>query len=208
MGASDPGMVHRSWDLHYQEKISKKLDCCCMYTPPFPIKVWLSQLGTQIHSVPSPPYSDQLRRQCRERLLGCLADLTQLSIVTKTTEKVQRITGIALDGQLWLSRVVEIIRKLEQDSKHVALLSELDEDDRRQLGHACRTVAWLRKVRPRFVLLVFSSEIFGCQVSGDPREQAEGVELLLQSFIIQFYIEDSSEGRDTASLEVRCLFSH
>ena len=155
MGARNPGMVRRSWDLHYQEKISKKLDCCCMYAPSFPIKVWLSQQGIQIHSVPSPPYSDQLRRQCRERLLGCLADLTQLSIVTKTTEKVQRITGIASDGQFWLSRVVEIIRKLEKDSKHVALLSEFDEDDRGRLEHACRTVAWLRKVRPRFVLLSF-----------------------------------------------------
>jgi DNA polymerase phi len=158
--------------------------------------------------VPSPPYTDHLRRQCRERLLGCLADLTQLSIVTKTAEKVQRFTGIALDGQLWLSRVVEIFRKLEQDSKHVALLSELDEDDRGKLKNAHRTVAWLRNVRPRFVLFVFFSEIIECQVSGDQREHAEGVELLLQSFIIQFYIEDSSEGRDTASLEVRCLFSH
>jgi DNA polymerase phi len=158
--------------------------------------------------VPSPPYSDHLRAQCRERLLGCLADLTQLSIVTKTTEKVQRSTGITLDGQLWLSRAVEIIRKLEQDSKHVALLSEFDEDDRGKLEHAHRTVAWLREVRPRLVLLIFSSEIFECQVSGDQREQAEGVELLLQSFIIQFYVENSPEGRDAASLEVRCLFSH
>jgi len=152
-------MVHRSWDLHYQEEISKKLDLCCMYTS-FLIRVWFFQLGTQIHSVPSPPYSDHLRRQCRERLLCCLADLTQLSIVTKTGEKVQRFTGITADGQLWLSRVVEIIRKLEQDSKHVALLSELDADDRGKLEHAHRTVAWLRKVCPRFVLLVFSSEVF------------------------------------------------
>jgi DNA polymerase phi len=121
-----------------------------------------SQLGIQIHCVPSPPYSDHLRLQCRERLLGCLADLTQLSIVTKTAEKVQRFTGIASDGQLWLSRVVQIIRQLEQDSKHVAVLSELDQDNRENLEHAHRTVAWLRKVRPRFMLLTISSEIFVC----------------------------------------------
>jgi DNA polymerase phi len=90
-----------------------------------------------------------------------LADLTQSSIVTKTAEKVQRFTGITSDGQLWLSRVVQIIRKLEQDSKHVTLLSELDQDDRRKLEDAHRTVAWLRKVRPRFVLVI-SSEIFAC----------------------------------------------
>lgn len=151
-------IVHGTFTI---KKKSQKSSISAVCIPPhFPIKVRLSQLDTQIHSVPLPSYSDHLRRQCRERLLGCLAELTQLSIVTKTAEKVQRFTGIALDGQLWLSRVVEIIRKLEQDSKHVALLSGLDEDDRGKLEHACRTVAWLRKVRPRFVLFVFSSEIF------------------------------------------------
>jgi DNA polymerase phi len=189
-----------------RRNLKKARSLLYVYSFHSPSKVWLSQLGTQIHSVPSPPYSDNLQRQCRERLLCCLADLTQLSVVAKTVEKAQRFTGIALNGQLWLSRVVEIIRKLEQDSKHVTLLSELSEDDRGKLEQAHRAVARLRKVRPRFVLLVFFSEIFECQVSGDQREQAEGVQLLLQSFIIQFYIEDSSEGRDTASLEVRCLF--
>jgi DNA polymerase phi len=145
------------------KKKSQKSSISTVCTPPlFPIKVWLSHLDTQIHYVPSPPYSDHLRRQCRERLLGCLADLTQLSIVTKTAEKVQRFTGITSDGQLWLSRVVQIIWKLEQDTKHVALLSELDQDDRGKLEHARRTVAWLSKVRPSFVLLFFSSEISVC----------------------------------------------
>lgn len=204
MGASDPRMVHRSWVLHYQEEISKKPDFCCMYTRSLPHLNLAVSISTQIHSVPSPPYSDHLRRQCRERLLGCLADLTQLSVVTKTTEKVQKFTGVTLEGQLWLSRVVEIFQKLEQDSKHVALLSDLDEDGRGIVEHAFRTVAWLRKVRPSFVVLVIS-QIFQYQVSGDQREQAEGIELLLQSFIIQIFIEDSPEGRDTASLEVRCF---
>ncbi len=131
------------------KKRSQKSSISAVCIPlPFPNKVWLSQLGIQIRSVPSPPYSGHLQCQCRERLLSCLADLTQLSIVTKTAEKVRRFTGITSDGQLWLSRVVEIIRKLEQDSKHVALLLELDEDDRGKLEYACRTVAWLRKVRP------------------------------------------------------------
>jgi DNA polymerase phi len=153
-------IVHGTFTI--KKKSQKSSISAVRILPPFPITVWLSQLGTQIHSVPSPPYSDHVRGQCRERLLGCLADLTQLSIVTKTTEKVQRSTGITWDGQLWLSRVVEIIRKLEQDSKHVALLSEIDEDDQGKLEHAHRTVAWLREVRPKFVLLIFSSEIFEC----------------------------------------------
>ena len=156
MGTSDPRMVHCSWVLHYQEEISKKPDFCRMYTRSLPHYNLVVSISTQIHTVPSPPYSDHLRRQCRERLLGCLADLTQLSIVAKTAEKVQKFTSISLDGQLWLSRVVEIIQKLEQDSKHVALLSDLDEDGRGKLERAFRTVAWLRKVRPWFVFLIIS----------------------------------------------------
>lgn len=100
------------------------------------------------------PYSDHLQRLCRERLLGCLTDLTQLSAVIKTADKTQKITGANPDGQLWVSRVVQIIRALEQDSKHVELLPKLDQGDRRIVEYACRTVAWLRNVRPRFVILV------------------------------------------------------
>jgi len=112
--------------------------------------------------MPSPPYSDQLRRQCRERLLGCLADLTQLSAVTKTAETTQKTTGTTLDGQLWVSSAVQMIRTLEQGSKSVALLSNLGQDDRRQLEHACETVSWLQNVRSRFALLASFCEILVC----------------------------------------------
>jgi hypothetical protein len=59
-----------------------------------------------------------------------------------------------LNGQLWVSRVVQIIRILEQDSKHVELLAKLDQGDRGLLELACRTVAWLHNVCLRFVLLI------------------------------------------------------
>ena len=112
--------------------------------------------------MPSPPYSDQLRVQCRERLLGCLADLTQLSAVTKTAEKTQKTSGTTSNGQLWVSRVVQMIRTLEQGSKNVALLSKLDQDDKRQLERAYETVSWLQNVRSRFALLASSSETLVC----------------------------------------------
>ena len=116
----------------------------------------------QAHSMPSPPYSDQLRGQCRERLLGCLADLTQLSAVTKMAEKTQKTTGTTSNGQLWVSRVVQMIRTLEQGSKNVVLLSKLGQDDKRQLERAYETVSWLQNVRSRFALLAPSCEILVC----------------------------------------------
>jgi len=112
--------------------------------------------------VSSPPYSDHLQGQCRERLLGCLADLTHLSAVAKTAEKMQRVTVVTSNGQLWVSRVVQVIRNLEQDSENIALLSKLDQDDRGKLERAYGTVGWLRNVCPRFVLLVSSCENLVC----------------------------------------------
>ena len=37
----------------------------------------------QLHSVPSPTFSDDLRRLCKERLLSCLGELTNHTTVVK-----------------------------------------------------------------------------------------------------------------------------
>ena len=62
---------------------------------------------------------------------------------------MQKITGVTSDGELWISRVLQTIWKLEQDSKHVALLTELDQEDREKLERARKVVAWLKEVCPR-----------------------------------------------------------
>ncbi|KAH9048219.1 DNA polymerase phi-domain-containing protein [Lactarius hengduanensis] len=136
-----------------------------------------------VHKVPSPPFTDDLRRQCRERLLSCLTDLTRLSNVTQTADGAQRVTGVTSDGEPWVSRVLQTIRRLEQASKHVELLSGFDSKDREILERACNLVTNLKKV------------------SSDRSEDVLGVELLLQSSILQFYLEDNTNGRDVTSLE-------
>ncbi|KAH9180268.1 hypothetical protein EDB89DRAFT_1918230 [Lactarius sanguifluus] len=110
-----------------------------------------------VHKVPLPPFTDDLRRQCRERLLSCLTDLTRLA---------QRVTGVTSDG------VLQTIRRLDQASKHVELLSGFDSKDREILEQCL-----------------------------DRSEDVLGVELLLQSSILQFYLENNTDGRDVASLE-------
>jgi DNA polymerase phi len=113
-------------------------------------------LNTQLHTAPSPPYPDHLRQQCRERLLSCLACLAQLSATTKMTERMQKISSVTSDGTFWVSKVLQTIRKLERDHKHVALLTEFDQEDREKLERACSVVTWLREVRPKLVLFVSS----------------------------------------------------
>ena len=40
-------------------------------------------VAVQLRSVPSPAFSEELRKNCRERLLACLADLTGQSTLIK-----------------------------------------------------------------------------------------------------------------------------
>ncbi|KAI9446728.1 DNA polymerase phi-domain-containing protein [Lactarius indigo] len=140
-------------------------------------------LNNPICTVPSPPFTDDLRRQCRERLLSCLADLTRLSNVTQTAVRAQRMMGVTSDGEPWISRVLQTIRRLEQAPKHVELLSGFDSEDRGILERACNLVTNLKKI------------------SSDRSEDVQGVELLLQSSILQCYLENNTDERDMGSLE-------
>ncbi|KAI9456638.1 DNA polymerase phi-domain-containing protein [Lactarius psammicola] len=136
-----------------------------------------------VHKVPSPPFTDDLRRRCRERLLSCLADLTRLSNVTQTADRTQRMIGVTSDGEPWISKVLHTIHRLEQDPKHVELLSDFGPEDRGMLERACNLVTKLKKACLRSV------------------EDVQGVELLLQSSVLQFYLENNTDERDVTSLE-------
>lgn len=154
--------------------------------------------------MPSPPFTDDLRRQCRVRLLGCLADLTRLSNVTQTANGSQRVLGVTSNGEPWISRVLQTIRRLEQDFKHVELLSAFDSEDREVLERSYNIISKLNKAcqRPMFSMSVPFMMSFTVQVSNDKSEDVEGVELLLQSSILQFHLENDADERDTTLLEV------
>ena len=109
----------------------------------------------QLRSVPTPTFSEDLRRACRERLLACLADLTTQTTLIKGAcssplrpgpgghgrarspcglaladdSKASKVTGVAADGRLWVSRVLATVDALEKDAKHVKPLEEVDEED-------------------------------------------------------------------------------
>lgn len=78
-----------------------------------------------MHTPPSPPFSDELRKICRERLTRCLADLATRAAPTASGEKR---TGTASDGEFWVSKVLATIAVLQADTKHVQPIAELDEE--------------------------------------------------------------------------------
>lgn len=149
-----------------------------------------------------PAFSDDLRQNCRLRLLNCLADLTshitlvksglnQLSItpqgvpsklVCADDGKAQKLAGVAADGEFWISKALATIALLEKDTKHLTLLEEADEEDLAIRLKAQQLVQTLK------------------DVPADRQEMAKGAELLLMATVMQQYGAD--ESRSANGLEV------
>ncbi|KAG1891307.1 DNA polymerase phi-domain-containing protein [Suillus subluteus] len=112
---------------------------------------------------PSSLVSENFRRICRGKLLGCLADLTP-SIVSQKGDKALKEGTV--DDESWISKVFTVVNHLDKDSKHVASLLEPSQEEQLLLQQAHKTIDHLR------------------QVDGEMREVARGVELLLSASLL------------------------
>ncbi|EJF62593.1 hypothetical protein DICSQDRAFT_135562 [Dichomitus squalens LYAD-421 SS1] len=135
-----------------------------------------------LRSVPSPAFSEELRGNCRERLLACLADLTVQTTLIKEDTKSSKVAAVASDGRFWVSRVLSTIAELEKDVKHVKPLSEVDEEEAEQRQKAREVLARLK------------------DAPEDRREAARGVELLLSATLLHAYGAEVDDA-DTEVLE-------
>ncbi|OCH90301.1 hypothetical protein OBBRIDRAFT_887807 [Obba rivulosa] len=128
-----------------------------------------------LRSVPTPAFSDELRKSCRERLLSCLADLTGQTTVLKGDSKTLKSSAVAADGEFWISKVLATIEQLEKDTKHVTPLNEADEEE--------------QELRPKARQLI---ERLG-SVSGEQQEAAKGTQLLLSATLLHQYCADEED---------------
>ncbi|KAI9056874.1 hypothetical protein FKP32DRAFT_1598752 [Trametes sanguinea] len=135
-----------------------------------------------LRSVPTPAFSEELRKNCRERLLGCLAELTAQTTLVKDGDKAAKVAAVASDGRFWVSRVLSTIEQLQKDTKHVRPLSEADEEEAELLQKAHQLLARLK------------------DVPEESRETAKGVELLLSSTLVHHYCAEEDDA-DTETLE-------
>ncbi|KAL1748073.1 DNA polymerase phi-domain-containing protein [Schizophyllum fasciatum] len=133
-----------------------------------------------LHTSPSAPFSDALRRSCRERLLACIADLTSQTITVKTEDgKANKLSGTTTDGDFWVSRILSNIDTLEQDAKHVTPLADIDAEEQQLRTKAKETIAKLRKV--------------------EDNDAAKGAQLLIAVTLLQRYClidGGATEGED------------
>lgn len=63
-----------------------------------------------------------------------------------TGDKLTKVAAVASDGEFWISKVLSTIEELENDKKHAAILTKVDEEDVTLHAHARDTILKLRKV--------------------------------------------------------------
>ncbi|CAA7265434.1 unnamed protein product [Cyclocybe aegerita] len=137
-----------------------------------------------LRSIPSPVFSDEHRRNCRNWLLLCLGELSAQTTVLKQDDKTAKATAVATDGEFWIAKVVSTIQQLEDDQKHVSTLFEVDEE-----------IAALRTKASGI------TDKLG-KISGDLQESAKGAQLLLLGTLLQQYCEgDDEDNVDSAALQ-------
>ncbi|KIK59830.1 hypothetical protein GYMLUDRAFT_44297 [Collybiopsis luxurians FD-317 M1] len=129
---------------------------------------------TGVQQTPNPPFSDELQQSCRDRLLGCVADLTnQVTILAGVSDTAKvKVPGVAADGEFWVAKVLSTIEALKQDSKHVSPIMEIDEDEEALRSKVKEVISKLKKV------------------PGDKEEAASGVQLLLLACLLQQYCSE------------------
>ena len=97
---------------------------------------------------------------------------------------MQKEFGVASDGEFWVSRVLTTIETLAKNTKHVALIQELDDNDQAVVLKAKKLAGTLRKV------------------TVDQREAAKGANLLLSVMVLQKYNVDEEGDIYSDALEV------
>ncbi|KAI0806965.1 DNA polymerase phi-domain-containing protein [Fomes fomentarius] len=140
-----------------------------------------------LRSAPTPAFSDELRKNCRERLLACLADLTGQTTLIKDDTKAAKVAAVASDGRFWVSRVLSTIEALEKDTKHVKLLNEVEVDDE-EVSRRCKARDIISRLK---------------DAPEERREEARGVELLVSATLLHAYCANDEE-EDPEPLE-NCL---
>ncbi|KAF8831365.1 hypothetical protein HHX47_DHR1000710 [Lentinula edodes] len=120
-----------------------------------------------LRQIPKPQFSDELRHTCRDKLLSCLADLTNHIASIESDNAKVKIAGVATDGELWVTKVLSTIEELKQDTKHVSSIAQIDEEEEVLRAKVREVVVKLKKV------------------SGNQQEAASGTQLLLVASLVQ-----------------------
>ncbi|KAG9226432.1 hypothetical protein CCMSSC00406_0003311 [Pleurotus cornucopiae] len=124
--------------------------------------------------LPTQNLSDELRQDCRTRLLTCLGELTNQVATIKGDAKSAKIPGVASDGQFWVCRTLSTITKMEGLKKYVKPSHAFDEENKQVLASANETLVMLQKK------------------SAD-QMTAKGAELLLAATVVQQYCADTPD---------------
>ncbi|KAK7689133.1 hypothetical protein QCA50_007824 [Cerrena zonata] len=133
-----------------------------------------------LHSIPTPTFSDELHKLCRERLLSCLGDLTNLTTVVKNDDVAIKVSAAASDGQFWVSKVLNTIDRLEKDSKYATRLTETNPEFQQKT----------RELTSRLG-----------KITGDQHEAAKGASLLVEATLLHQLCANEDGDSDENALQ-------
>ncbi|WVF67165.1 hypothetical protein IAT40_001911 [Kwoniella sp. CBS 6097] len=144
-----------------------------------------------LHTTPKPALSESTAAVCRARLASCLVELTTASVSQRGSDEAKtRQQGCDLAGKLWLRRALGTLSTLEENKKHVELMTDADEEIKAIRKAAVSTVTALEKVKE------------------DQKEIARGAEILLAFFVLQTYdeVDDALDLLEDAKTAAEKLF--
>lgn len=131
---------------------------------------------TALHSTPKSALSEATATLARTKFFACIVEATTASSTSK--ESATRVQGCDASGKLWLRRTIDTLVSLEQNTKHLELVLDADEE--------------ITKIRRETVNALSSLDK---KVKSENKDIARGVEILLSFSLLQTYdeSEDSLE---------------
>ncbi|CDZ97129.1 Predicted regulator of rRNA gene transcription (MYB-binding protein) [Phaffia rhodozyma] len=125
-----------------------------------------------LHTAPQLSLSDNLHAYCRSKLSLVLSELTsETTLVKDSTGKAHRSASTDSTGTLWVTRALSIAEELERDKKHLVSVTDAEKEIEDARKDARIVVKGLKAVQD------------------EKKEAAKGLELLIQSVILQSFDE-------------------
>ncbi|KAF9653857.1 hypothetical protein BDM02DRAFT_3265026 [Thelephora ganbajun] len=195
---TDAKVIHsrRSWIISQLALLVRNASIPKVDTWVFTVLNWLTLNGLFVitrkdeksdfiglRQTPKPPFSEDLRKECRTKLLSSVAELTgqSSSVKSGTNEKASRVTAVSSHGELWILHVLDTIMKLEGMTKnaHIAfLIDDEAESGKKSIDKAQEALARLKTI------------------DSQDQNSIRGAQLLLAGTILQQYCTAGEDGVD------------
>nr|ODO02406.1 DNA polymerase phi subunit [Cryptococcus depauperatus CBS 7855] len=124
-----------------------------------------------IHNIPRPSLGEVVAQGCRSKFFGCVVELSTAAVPRRVADEEPRQQGCDASGKTWLRRAVTTISSLEQDKKHLEVITDADDEIKSLRSSALEILSSLTKLKR------------------EKKSLAKAFDILISFFILQTYDE-------------------